>query len=86
MGWRDNNRVETIVTHLKDELLLQVVAGVSALSWLIANASGPTSSRRRLLMIAEQPVLLFGEEVRADGLCMEPPRERLTLVERRQAF
>lgn len=79
------DRVDTIVRHVKDELLLQVAAGVSALSRLMANAGGPTSNRRRLL-IAEQLVLLFGEEVRADGLYMEPPRERLTQVERRRAF
>lgn len=60
--------------------------GVTALSKLMANVSGPKSTKRRLLMTAVQSVLLYGAEVWADSLSKEKYRKRLGQVQRRSAL
>lgn len=60
--------------------------GVTALSRLMANTSGPRSSRRRLLMSAVQSVLLYGSEIWAESLNKERYRKRLAQVQRRAAL
>ena len=64
----------------------KAAAGVSALSRLMANIGGPTSSRRRLLMSSTQSVLLYGAEVWAGALNKEVYRKRLAQVQRRGAL
>lgn len=60
--------------------------GVTALSRLMANTTGPRASKRRLLMSAVQSVLLYGAEVWADSLKKEIYRKRLAQVQRRAAM
>ncbi|CAD7080525.1 unnamed protein product [Hermetia illucens] len=61
----------------------KAAAGVSALSRLMANIGGPSSSRRRFLMSSTQFVLLYHAEVLADALNEEVYRKRLAQVQRR---
>jgi hypothetical protein len=60
--------------------------GVTALSRLMANTSGPRASKRRLLMAAVQSVLLYGAEVWADSMHKQMYRKRLLQVQRRSAL
>ncbi|XP_046662935.1 uncharacterized protein LOC124355826 [Homalodisca vitripennis] len=59
---------------------------VTHLSRLMANVGGPKSSRRRLIMSAVQPVLLYGAEVRADTINIEFYRIRIARVQRQAAL
>lgn len=60
--------------------------GIMALSRLMANVSGPRSSKRRLLMGAVQSVLLYGSEIWADALEKQSYRNKLARVQRRGAL
>lgn len=64
----------------------KAAAKVTALSRLMANVGGPSSSKRRLLMTAVQSVLLYGAEVWAGALEKEYNRKQLLRVQRRGAL
>lgn len=53
-----------------------------ALNRLMANVSGPRSSKRRVLMSAVHSILLYGAEVWADAMDKEKYRRRLARVQR----
>lgn len=64
----------------------KAAAGITALCRLMANTSGPKSSKRRLLMSSTNSVLLYGAEIWAQSLDKEMYRKRLTQVQRRGAL
>lgn len=64
----------------------KAAAGVTALSRLMANVGGPSSSKRRLLMSAVQSVLLYGSEIWAVALNRDYNRKQLLRVQRRGAL
>ena len=60
---------------------------VMAPSRLMANISGPKSTRRRLLMAAVQSIILYGAEVWADSLNRKIyGKNHLAQVQRRSAL
>ncbi|XP_073979068.1 uncharacterized protein [Rhodnius prolixus] len=58
----------------------------SALSGLMSNVGGPTSSKRRLLMPVTNATLLYGCEVWADALRKEKCQKQMASVQRRGAL
>lgn len=59
---------------------------VAALSRLMVNLGGPSSSKRRLLMGTVQSILLYGAEVWAVAMNKKASREKLGRVQRRSAL
>lgn len=64
----------------------KAAVAVARLSRLMANTSGPKSSKRRLLMTTVQSILLYGAEVWADTLQKDIYRRRVVSVQRRSAL
>ncbi|WP_316206527.1 reverse transcriptase domain-containing protein, partial [Escherichia coli] len=75
----------TFLTHLK-HVANKAIKKTLQLSRLMANTSGPKSSKRRLLMTVTTSILLYGSEIWANQMRKETHRSVLSSVQRRGAL